>query len=89
MNDTQQSEAARMNGTCPSAGSAFVCTNTWYGRMEYPVRILGETPKRYRVTPLNGATITLPRRFLHGDETALVPKTAVKIVPNNNMSSGD
>jgi hypothetical protein len=50
----------------------------WHGRIDFPVRIVGETPARYRVTPIEGP-ITLPnRRVLHPGDSALVPKTAIQ-----------
>lgn len=29
--------------------TAYLCLNTWAGLREYPVEIIKETPKRYRV----------------------------------------
>lgn len=50
--------------------------NTWSGIRTYPVEIVGETPKRYRIKVLTNVML-LNRRFVSADQTVLVPKYAV------------
>lgn len=54
-----------------------VAINTWAGKRTYPVKIVGETKMRYRVTAFSN--MMLPgRRFVPAGRTVLVPKYAVK-----------
>ena len=56
---------------------AYVVVDTWCGRMECPIDVFGETPKRYRAKFLK--EFYLPGgRHLHPGDVALVPKTAVR-----------
>lgn len=48
----------------------------WAGRVEYPVTIIGETPKRFRVRLLMGTRLPGRREGYPGD-VLLVPKSAV------------
>lgn len=59
----------------------FICLNDWSGYVEQPVWIVGETPKRYRVTPAGPLAIKLAGRcrWLQPGAVALVPKRAVKL----------
>ena len=59
---------------------AVVCIDSWAGRQEKPCRVVGETPKRYRIEV--DVPTTLPPRFstLFPGKTKLVPKRAVKFV---------
>ena len=59
----------------------ILCLDGWAGRLEYPVEIIGETPKRYRIRALvdikrphgkNGVHILLKGGSM------LVPKYAVR-----------
>jgi hypothetical protein len=57
---------------------AVVCVNSWAGRIEYPCRIVGETPKRWRIEV--DMPVKLPRLVLHPGEVRLVPKSAVRLI---------
>ena len=60
---------------------AELCFNDWAGFYTKPIVVLGETPKRYRITtPPDVDRIRLAgrNRYLHRGQTALVPKTAVR-----------
>lgn len=50
------------------------------GRTQQVVRIVGETPKRYRIAPYSDTPVRLAgrARYLQPGETALVPKSAVR-----------
>lgn len=56
-----------------------VCMDSWAGRAEKPCRIVGETPKRYRIE-VETRTL-LPNGWLDPGQQRLVPKTAVRIMP--------
>jgi hypothetical protein len=66
---------------------AMVCLQSWAGYTEHPVEIIGETRTRYRVRALE--SFKLPRRWIHKDGVALVPKHAVKIVKEGNHAQHD
>ena len=53
--------------------------NGWAGRRETDVYIVGETAKRYRVTPVKNPLVLPGPRIINVGETALVPKQSVKI----------
>ena len=53
--------------------------NGWARRREIDVYIVGETAKRYRVTPVNNPFVLSGLRIINIGETALVPKQSVKI----------
>ena len=57
--------------------SAIVAVNSWAGRFEYAVSVIGETPTRYRVRWIDGGHRSRSRSFEAGDVT-LVPKYAVR-----------
>jgi hypothetical protein len=63
----------------PLVRHAVVCVDGWAGRREFPCRVVGETPMRYRIavdapTALPpGYTILLPGM------TRLVPRTAIRL----------
>lgn len=54
----------------------------WIGRTDTPVLIVGETPKKFRITPPTEKRVKLGgrSRWLYPGETALVPKHAVRVV---------
>ena len=56
---------------------AVVCINGWAGRIESPCYVIGETPKKYRIKA--DQDIELPRKTLFAGESALVPKSAVRL----------
>ena len=51
----------------------------WEGRTKQAVHIVGETPKKYRVTPASTEPVKLGgrSRWLSPGKTVLVPKRAV------------
>lgn len=56
----------------------YLVLNTYAGRREYPVLIIGETPKKFRVKILSQTNVILPgRRIANYGDIILVPKTAV------------
>lgn len=65
--------------------TGYLVIDGWAGRFEQPVWIVGETPTRYRVSPVEDE-LRLPmrgrgvRKILRGG-TVLVPKTAVRRQP--------
>ena len=53
--------------------------NGWHGLIWKEVKIVGETPKRYRIEALTDRTKLAGRsRFINKGETALVPKHALR-----------
>lgn len=61
---------------------AVVCVNNWAGRQEFPIRVVGETPKRFRIA-VDQPTPLPPRSLvLQPGETRLVPRTAVRFLPS-------
>ena len=52
---------------------------SWAGPLDVTVRIVGETPKRYRITPKGAEPVRLSgrTRWLQPFETTLVPKGAI------------
>ncbi len=64
-----------MSGKC-------IAIDSWAGRRYYPVSIVGETPKRFRVRVLADGGIPLPsRRYAAHGEIIAVPKYAVRDIP--------
>jgi hypothetical protein len=51
----------------------------WAGHRKQAVIVVGETPKRYRVRPAGDTPVQVAgrRRWLHSNQTTLVPKDAV------------
>lgn len=58
--------------------NAVLCLNGWEGRTETPVEIVGETPKRYRISASKRVKLAGQNRWLEIGQTALVPKYAVR-----------
>ena len=56
---------------------ATLCLNSWAGRVEHPVQVLKETPKRYKVKLLEDTLLPSGRKR-EGD-TVYVPKYAVRL----------
>lgn len=61
---------------------AVLVTQSWAGRLEEPVTVVGETPKRWRVRNDGLCSIRLAGRcrVLAPGETVLVPRRAVRFV---------
>ena len=58
---------------------SLLCLNGWEGRTETPIWIIGETPKRYRIRASQRTKLAGRNRWLESGETALVPKSAVRL----------
>lgn len=57
--------------------TTYLALQGWGGLLLYPVEILGETPKRYRVRLCDDARLPGGRKKKKGD-VVLVPKTAIR-----------
>lgn len=57
---------------------AYLCTNSYAGRNEQAVLVVGETPKKYRIRAVMRTRVPGRCRWLAAGELALVPKQAVK-----------
>lgn len=58
------------------AKESFLNLDGWAGRIQIPVEIISETPKRYRVRILRD--FTLPNRnYKRAGDIALIPKYAI------------
>lgn len=57
---------------------AMLCLQSYAGRTEQLVVVVGETPKRYRIRALKWTRLGGGSRFLRAGDTALVPKYAVR-----------
>ena len=64
-----------------------LCINGWYGYAVLPVEVVGETAKRYRIR--SDKPINLPGRQLMPGQTALVPKYAIKTLPQKQQQEGN
>lgn len=64
---------------------AVLILNTYAGRREYPILIIGETPKKFRVKILSQTNVILPgRRIANYGDIILVPKP--RFIGQINMS---
>ncbi len=59
---------------------AVLALDSWAGRTEHPVEIVGETPKRYRVRILEDWLILPSKRVAERGDVVLVPKYAVRVL---------
>lgn len=59
------------------ARDATITLDGWAGRVTQPVKVIGETPKRYRITAEKKIHLAGRCRTLSPGETALVPKYTV------------
>lgn len=57
---------------------AYLCIDGYAGRREYPVEIVRETPKRYKVRLNGGECLPSGRTGVQGQEI-LVPRYAVRV----------
>lgn len=62
--------------TAKTERPAILRTVSWGGLFEQPVKVVGETATRYRITPAD-KPVKLPERWLTSGN-ALVPKHAVR-----------
>lgn len=62
--------------------------DSYAGRNEWPVVIVGETPRRFRVKPdgVNPVRLAGPNRWLQPGDTALVPKHSVRVVERKTVA---
>jgi hypothetical protein len=60
---------------------AWLWLQGWEGITQQAILIIGETPKRYRITPAGTEPVRLAgrRRWLSPGDSALVPKRAVTL----------
>ena len=58
--------------------TGVLCFEEWASRIEVPVRIIGETRTRWRVSLGRDCTLPSKRRGLKGD-VLLVPKSTVRL----------
>ena len=58
-------------------GLGILTLDGWAGLERYTVRIVGETPTRFRIEAMERTRLAGSRRWLQVGETALVPKRAV------------
>jgi hypothetical protein len=65
---------------------AWLWLDGWAGRIKQAVLIIGETPKRYRITPAGTDRVRLAGRYrwLAPGDSALVPKRAVTLATDAN-----
>jgi len=70
----RESEAVQVAAPC-----AVLVTNSYAGRVETPVKVVCETPKKVRIRAVTETKIGGRNRWLAPGEVALVPKSAVKI----------
>ena len=63
--------------------------NGWAGYFEQPAEIVGERPTKWRVRSAKIIRLGGRNRWLEPGETALVPKSAVKIVAEGNHAHRD
>lgn len=71
-----------MDKTLQAGDRALLWLNGWGGITKTEVKVVGQTPKRYRIEAIKDRTKLAGRsRFINTGETALVPKRALtKIV---------
>jgi hypothetical protein len=62
--------------------NALLWLDGWAGRSSVPVIVIGETPKRYRIKTLRRTRLGGRNRWLTAGATALVPKRAVTLSPD-------
>ena len=58
---------------------AYLMMDGWGGRHDQAVLVIGETPKRYRIKAVMRTRLAGRCRWIYTGETALVPKTAVRL----------
>ena len=65
--------------------NAVVCIDSWAGRIEHPCRVVGETPKRYRIEVDKPTTLPPRNTLLLPGQTKLVPKEAIRFIGVNDV----
>lgn len=58
--------------------AAYLLTDSYAGRSEQAIAVIGETPRRYRIRTVMRTRMPGRCRWLAAGETTLVPKTAVR-----------
>lgn len=67
-----------------SAEIKSLVLDTWAGRRDYAVEIVGQTPRKVRVRVLTPGGVMLPgRRYVNCGGIVLVPKHAVVDLPKD------
>ena len=59
--------------------SGFLGTVGWHGIALTEVRVIGETPTKFRIKAIKPTKLGGRNRWLNKDDVILVPKTAVRI----------
>jgi len=54
-----------------------IVLNTWAGRRYYPVELIGETAKKFKVRILAPSVMLPGRRYVQRGDVVLVPKYAI------------
>jgi hypothetical protein len=73
--------------TTPSR-EGFIQLDSYAGRTESRVLVIGETPKRYRIQAITRTKLAGRGRYLSSGETTLVPKRAVSFTSMFDHSRG-
>lgn len=60
--------------------AAVVCTDSYAGRQEHPCRVVGETPKRYRIEVDQPTALPPQFSLLMPGTPKLVPKRAIRFM---------
>lgn len=61
----------------PRYGTLF--TESWAGTLKQRVKVVGETPTRYRIEAIKRTRLAGRRRFIEPGTQTLVPKEAIKL----------
>lgn len=56
---------------------ATLCLNSWAGRIEHPVEVIKETPRRYKIRLLEDALLPSGRK--RAGSEVYVPKCAIRL----------
>lgn len=65
----------------------FLVLLGWHGDSSQPVRVIGETPKRWRIEPTGQEPVRLAgKRWVRPGSSALVPKHAVRFAVEGGRS---
>jgi hypothetical protein len=71
-----------------NAKQGYIVTQSYAGRSEQAVLVIGETPKRYRIKAVMRTRMPGRYRWLEAGETALVPKRALSFISMYDHSRG-
>ena len=62
-----------------SESDGILLLNGWYGRTEIPVKVIGETPKKYRIKLTRLTKLPGRNRWGQVGDVVLVPKYAIRM----------